>query len=38
MDAVKRLCESYDKPITPLRSASATTFLRAIDDTRFRAS
>jgi hypothetical protein len=38
MDAVKRLCESYDKPITPLRSASVTTFLRAIDDTHLRTS
>ena len=30
MDAVKRLCESHGKRMTVLRTASATTFLRAL--------
>jgi hypothetical protein len=31
MDVVKKLCESNGKPMTPLRTASLTAFLRAIE-------
>jgi Uncharacterized protein conserved in bacteria (DUF2325) len=31
MDFVKSLCDSHGKPMTPLRTASVTTFLRAIE-------
>ncbi|RAI20485.1 hypothetical protein CH337_09660 [Rhodoblastus acidophilus] len=30
-EAVKKICQSEGKPMRPLRSASATTFLRALE-------
>jgi hypothetical protein len=31
VEAVKKICQSEGKPMRPLRTASATTFLRALD-------